>query len=275
MITIGADPEFFIKDRQTGTPTPICGLLGGTKGAAIPVGNYGLQEDNVMAEYNIPPCSDVLRFARHITSGRAALMDYLNARNVGQFEADLSPARLFPHMLLEHPQAKQFGCSPDFDAYTLGQPNRRVDPQELTNPRGAWRFSGGHVHIGYKEDVRAEMPEYVVAQFADVFLGLRSVAWDKQGERRKFYGTAGRYRPTPYGIEYRTMSNIWTYDVGTAENIGNSAMLLGIFLRNKEAVIRKAWAEIPWQDVKRSIDTEDAALATTLIRYCNSLGLDI
>ena len=66
MFTIGADPEFFIQ-KYDGTMQPIVGLLGGTKDKPIAVQGarkgFAVQEDNVMAEYNIPPTAHADQFA--------------------------------------------------------------------------------------------------------------------------------------------------------------------------------------------------------------------
>ena len=43
----------------------------------------------------------------------------------------------------------------------------------------------------------------------DFFLGLPSLAYDNDKLRREMYGKAGCYRPKPYGVEYRTLSNAW------------------------------------------------------------------
>ncbi|OYV41139.1 MAG: hypothetical protein B7Z80_02685 [Rhodospirillales bacterium 20-64-7] len=43
----------------------------------------------------------------------------------------------------------------------------------------------------------------------DYFLGIHSLLWDKDGTRRKLYGKAGAFRPKPYGMEYRVLSNRW------------------------------------------------------------------
>lgn len=270
-ITVGCDPEIFIKEKDTGAPIPICGLLGGTKEAPVDVGGYGVQEDNVMAEYNTPPSSDPMRFANHVRNGRDAVKNVLSSRFPDRFEFDLAPSRLFSHQLLAVPQAAVFGCSPDFDAYSLGQANPRIERAQLQSARGEWRFCGGHVHIGYAHALKEEVPPYVAAQFADVFLGLPLVRYDGQGERRKFYGTPGRYRPTSYGIEYRTLSNTWTYTADMCELVADQAIRLGGFLTRKSTVVKRLWGEIPWVDVRRAISSEDAALAATLLSYCNSL----
>lgn len=273
--TIGSDPEFFVRRIDSGAPTPICGLLGGTKGDPFMVGDYGVQEDNVMAEYNTPPADSPGSFARHVAMGRQAVMNRLEELYPGTYEPDLTPSRLFPFDKLEHPQAKMFGCSPDFDGYNMGAANPRFTPEDLSREGGAWRFCGGHVHIGYKHLLTYEMPEYVVATFADVFLSLPLLDTDKQGPRRQYYGTPGRYRPTKYGIEYRTLSNRWTYSVGVSETVGYYAQALGNFLRRPEAEVKRAWAEIPWLDVRRAINEELPELSSSILNYCRNLGLEI
>jgi hypothetical protein len=43
----------------------------------------------------------------------------------------------------------------------------------------------------------------------DAYLGIPSLEWDKDTLRRRLYGKAGAFRPKPYGVEYRTLSNAW------------------------------------------------------------------
>jgi hypothetical protein len=274
-ITMGADPEFFVRRIDTGAPHPICGLLGGTKDRPRMVGHYGLQEDNVMAEFNIPPVTDINLFSAHITSGRNTVLSILNSEHGGIFEIDPAPSRLFPSFHLRSEQANMFGCSPDFDAYMLGAPNPRIQPLELERPEGSWRFCGGHIHIGYKT-VAPDLPEYVAAMFCDLFLGIGMVSnnFDKQGERRRYYGTPGRFRPTPYGLEYRTLSNFWTHSPMMVETAGYYVDAFGRFIAHGDAAIKKYWAEVPWQDVRRAISEERADLAHSLVTYVRGLGME-
>ena len=274
MITLGADPEFFVRDGRTGTTVPIIGLLGGTKGKALPIPGldaegFGMQEDNVMAEYNIPAVRTPRGFARSVVEGWNKVADFVRTKQPN-LEPDIGrAARLFTLEQLAHPQAATFGCSPDFSAYTQGQPLPSPDPAQLMDDGGAWRFAGGHVHLG----VETAAPDFIVAQFADVFMGLPSVALDKQGMRRTLYGSAGRYRPTSYGIEYRTLSNFWIWDEDLAEQIGERAAALGVLCADVQEMQRLN-AEIPWIDVQRAINTEDEEVAADLIAYLSQdLGM--
>lgn len=276
MITIGADPELFIKDSRTGGVVPICGLLGGTKDEPKPLeelgDGYSVQEDNVMAEFNIPPCTNYEAFSRSVLRGVSAVESLVRTSSNNVLALDFAGERLFPVEMLRSPQARQFGCSADFDAYARGAAHQPIRPIQLEDEGGAWRFAGGHVHIGY--DNPNSIPDYVVAQMCDVVLGLPSVALDEQPKRRELYGTPGRYRPTPYGIEYRTLSNFWIFDRTLSQQIGLRALQLGAAIEGDAERLRAIYTEIPWLDVQNAIRTEDSTLAADLLAYCvNDLTL--
>lgn len=276
MNTIGADPELFLRDADTGGVIPICGLVGGTKDAPLPLPDlpdgYAVQEDNVMLEFNVPPTGDPYEFDEQIQRAIQAAMDLVRTRHP-HLEVDFAPYRAFTDDQLASPQAAQFGCAPDFDAYAGGAATNRVTPGELRRAEGgAWRFAGGHVHLGGYESA---VPEHVIAQFCDVFLGLPSVALDKQGPRRSLYGQAGRFRPTRYGIEYRSLSNFWVFDAGLRVEIGTKALGVGRVIEDEEAA-HALFLEIPWHDVQGAINNEDENLAADLIAYVrNDLNMEV
>ena len=58
-ITIGADPELFLINTETGKVVSSIGIIPGEKGNPyrskdMPKG-FGLEIDNILAEFNIPP----------------------------------------------------------------------------------------------------------------------------------------------------------------------------------------------------------------------------
>lgn len=278
MFTIGADPEFFIQTGKDGL-MPIVGLLGGTKGSPLPVRGYrgyGLQEDNVMAEYNIPPCTDHYTFAECISTGRELVLQRLRAK-LPDVAAYPSCAAMFSNEQLDNPQAQMFGCSPDFDAYNMGAPLPRINPKSLTTDSGAWRFSGGHIHLGYKDTLTWEVPDFVVAALCDLMISvsLISYGFDTQGERRRWYGSPGRYRPTSYGIEYRTLGNGWTMNSKYSVYAGMAAFSVMSALTRGEQEIRRIYNDAPWQDVRRAIADEDRTLSRQLRQYAADLGLEV
>ena len=199
MFTIGADPEFFIQSEM-GDMVPIVGLLGGTKEKPIPVRGapkgFAVQEDNVMAEYNIPATTDYVHFADIVQQGRQYALAYIQQRRPDAMPY-LGCSALFSSEQLDNPQAQTFGCSPDFDAYAQGAPLPRIQPQALSTPDGAWRFAGGHVHLGYKAFLSYEVPDFVVATLCDLIVSipLLSYGFDPQGERRQFSRYTGTLPP--------------------------------------------------------------------------------
>lgn len=279
MFTIGADPEFFIT-RDGNSVLPIVGLLGGTKDKPIPVGGAGsgfaVQEDNVMAEYNVPPVSDPHSFADVVVRGRQLAIAKLR-QTVPGVQAWPDCSVFFNEADLANPQAQMFGCSPDFNAYEQGAPLPRIQPSELTEPGGAWRFAGGHVHLGYREWLGWECPDFVAATICDLMIGLPALVhgMDNQGKRRQFYGSPGRYRPTRYGIEYRTLGNSWTMTTRSALHVGSMAFgAMGVLARGEQEV-RRIYNEMPWADVRRAIGTADGTLAYQLREYVSDFGLEI
>ncbi|MOA35237.1 hypothetical protein D3C78_1566850 [compost metagenome] len=49
----------------------------------------------------------------------------------------------------------------------------------------------------------------MAAKQLDYYLGLGSLLYDPDVKRRTMYGAAGAFRPKPYGVEYRVLSNAW------------------------------------------------------------------
>lgn len=273
MITLGTDPELFLVDRRTNALIPACGKIGGTKGNALDLGDgFGLQEDNVMVEFNTPPTGDPTQFLESVQTGLRKTMDFVRTK-IPEVDYDTGSERVFMYGLLDTPGARVFGCSPDFDAYNHGEPHNALDPGHLDTDIGAWRFAGGHVHIGFHPN--ENVPKFVAASFADLFLGLRSIGEDNQPERRKLYGQPGRYRPTSYGIEYRTLSNYWIFQENYAYETGCRAFNLAMFLEETSPDrLREKFKAVPWNDVRRAITTDDTKLSQSLMSYCrNEVGI--
>ena len=266
MMTIGSDPEFFISDTRTGNPHPACGMFGGVKGKPVPIpglgDGFGYQEDNVMLEFNVPPATDPYDFSENIHSAMMALSDLVRTKG-DHLSIDNACSRLFARDLLDHPKSREFGCSPDFNAYANGGPCDPVEMRLLAEDTGEWRFAGGHIHLGY--DKKDELPRFVVAAFADIFIGLNTIRWDRQGKRREFYGRPGRFRPTPYGMEYRTLSNAWLLRRQRTEQVACDALALLRWLDECPlGAMQEHFVSIPWGDVQQAFITENADWACRL-----------
>jgi hypothetical protein len=268
-ISIGADPEVFAIGMHTLAPTPVCGLLGGTKKKPQKFPDNMIAyylEDNVAAELNIAPGHNAGSFKTHMTSAMISLEKRL--KEIGMTVLRSKCCVLFPKTSLTHPGAREFGCDPDYDGYLDGKVVPKIDRQELVASdalgEGEWRFAGGHVHLGYKAP---DVPHYIAANFADLFLGLPSIGEDVQGIRRKYYGTASRYRPKPYGIEYRSLSNYWLWGPYLG-SVANRSERLARWLSSTDTTkLQNVYAQIPWMDVRDAINTENQDLSYQVTEF--------
>jgi hypothetical protein len=206
MFTIGADPELFF--RNTVSVVSAITKVGGSKEEPLGIGNgCAVQEDNVAAEFCIPPSDSAEAF---ISSIKYAV-NYLEtvAQDNGCILAKGVSAAAFPVKELRHPMAQVFGCDPDYNAWT-GERNPKPKASDPT-----LRSAGGHVHIGSDKDP----VELITAM--DLFLGVPSIRKDADTTRRELYGKAGAFRVKKYGAEYRTLSNFWIWDNRSIEWVFN------------------------------------------------------
>lgn len=193
----GADPELFLITSE-GTPVTSIGLVGGTKKEPRSIGGgYAVQEDNVAVEFNIPPASDKTSFVNSIQHVLGYLEHEMSKKGL---LLDISATREFEFHDLLHPQARELGCEPDYNAWTL-RPNPRPEAPDTL------RSSGGHIHIGY--DNPNDKSSIMIVKAHDLFCGLPSLDLDSDTLRRSIYGKAGAHRIKTYGVEYRTLSNFW------------------------------------------------------------------
>lgn len=211
---IGADPEAFVNDGDV--VWHCINKLGGSKDKPRPVDGGGLQEDNVLFEFNVDPTADAAEFAATINKvldqGRVVLIDsgLFLSPNLSSFAYDNMEG--FPE------KAFEFGCTPDYNGYT-GQVNPKP---AAANPN--LRTAGGHVHIGYSHlDTVTERKSRDIVCMCDYLLGLPSLLEDNDSKRRELYGKAGACRLKSYGPEYRTLSNYWIWDDALIQTVHQRA----------------------------------------------------
>lgn len=202
---LGCDPEIFLKDAVGGFIAS-CGRIGGTKEAPKPLvqlgDGYAVQEDNVAIEFNIPPADSSEEFVNSINQA----MEFLRGEIAKQqLVFGTESAALFPKRELMHPMAKVFGCDPDFNAWTR-KPNPRPKAADET-----LRSAGGHIHIGDIGDLNGD-DMCTITKLMDLMAGVPSSVMDNGHMRKELYGKRGAFRPKPYGLEYRTLSNFWVFD---------------------------------------------------------------
>ena len=137
-ITLGADPECFIVNKETGKVVSSIGIIPGEKGDPwrsddMPEG-YGIEIDNILAEFNIPPAKTKEEFVMSLEYMKQYLISYVKKVNP-HYTIKCSASELVDWDQLQSDEAKLFGCSVDYNIYT-GMPNEKPKG-ETTNLRSA------------------------------------------------------------------------------------------------------------------------------------------
>lgn len=207
-ILVGADPELFLRNKK-GEFVSAHDILPGTKMEPFDIhkegANGAIQVDGAAAEFNIDPAKSSLSFINNIDQ----VMTNLRTKTK-DLELVLNPYVAFePTYFKSLPDnVKELGCNPDWNAYT-GDINPAPEGDKTTI-----RTASGHIHIGWTKNVNPQDPNHfedciTIIKQMDYYLGLYSLLWDPDNTRRQLYGKAGAFRPKPYGVEYRVMSNVW------------------------------------------------------------------
>jgi hypothetical protein len=210
--TIGTDPEFFLKKGDEYVSSQSAKIQG-TKHEPVALKNGGtIQRDNVAVEFATVPATDGKDFVAKVKS---CLVDTCNLLPAGH-DLIVEPSATFDKVHLTDPEAQEFGCDPDFNAYTVS-----MNEKPWCGDSG-FRSCGAHIHIGcLNSDGKAIKGLEFLLTFdgkilaiksMDLFHGTISTVLDNSNaavKRRELYGKAGAHRPTDYGVEYRVLSNYW------------------------------------------------------------------
>lgn len=211
-VLVGADIEVFVKNAITGTIISAEGLIGGTKKNPLALERKGcaLQEDNVMAEFNVPATNNPVDMYDNIVY----TLNTITSRLPEGFDIEIAASAVIPEEFLQTEQAMQIGCDPDFNAWI----DAANTPPEIESLNGL-RSCGGHIHISYDNPNKTTSKEIIKA--LDLFLTLPSIIMDTDTRRRTIYGKAGAHRLKSYGVELRTLSNFWIKDRESVKFIFN------------------------------------------------------
>lgn len=257
--TFGADPEFFI--QKNGLPVSAHGLIPGDKKNPHKVGWGAVQVDGMALEFNIDPAKGEAGFVRNLN----AVMDTI-LKMVPDYEMYDQPVADFGFKYIQDQpeEAKELGCEPDFNAYTMD-----INPRP--NADAPFRTASGHIHIGWTKGVDPHDHGHfeacaTLAKMLDVYLGIPSLLWDSDDRRRELYGKAGSFRPKSYGMEYRTLSNRWLRP--------DKPYLSKFIFNNAVSAVRNCFDDPEYADkplmgktAREIIDSGDRQSAMTILRY--------
>lgn len=262
--SIGCDPEVFVTKK--GKAVCAHGMIPGTKDKPHPTSHGAVQVDGMALELNtIPaPARSFETFNVNIVKQLKNLQEMVKA--AGDYNLRIAPVQDFTQEDMDNApeEAKELGCDPDFCAYTL-QPNPR--PEGSVN----FRTGAGHIHIGWGADIPVDNEEHMVicgdfVKVLDMTVGLFMTIIDTDPRRRELYGKAGAFRPKPYGVEYRTPSNVWIKNLEYRKCIF-SLVNKAIHLHSagyESVPSRKA---VTFDLIRAVIDTGNAELAREYLPY--------
>jgi len=199
--TFGADPEVFLLKNDELFPAYIL-LPEYGKGNAKPFTWGGIHADNVMLELNPMPSP---LFSDVVENCNQMLRDFCRIHEVfylAQSYMDI----LHPEKFLDDYKFKEFGCDPDYSAYTKQHNVFEPLPDTL-------RVAGGHIMISApNENLYTQVVAFNAVKWMDILVApLLPCAGSKASAiRRKWYGKAGCFRPKQFGsgvfgIEYRVL----------------------------------------------------------------------
>jgi len=200
---VGADPELFLLNGEQYHSAH--GVIPGTKEEPHAVANGAVQVDGLALEFNIEPAENENDWCNNLN----VVMSEMRKMVPDNLHFAIEPCAYFTeeHINAQPPEALVLGCDPDYNAYTMQQ---NMVP-DLENPN--MRTAAGHVHIGFADVDDPYTEEHMqdcaaIVKQLDYFLALPAIKLES-AERRALYGKAGAFRPKPYGVEYRVLSNFW------------------------------------------------------------------
>jgi hypothetical protein len=205
-VLVGADPEFFLKKGDVNVSAH--DIVPGDKSKPFPLAMGAVQRDGTAVEFNIKPAVSSQEFTNSIECTLADIRKMVPA----DLEFDFTPSVIYPKDYFDAiPQgSKELGCDPDFNAYTE---SRNTLPQ-LQGRLATMRTGAGHIHIGWTKDASVSDRSHfwdccTLVKALDAYFQRAVPLWDQDNRRRQLYGALGAFRPKPYGVEYRVLSNAW------------------------------------------------------------------
>lgn len=221
-VSVGADPEFFLKIGDTFISGHNFASAGTKEHPRKMASGGAIQRDGVALEVNVLPAFTEQHFVENF---RGIVHDLNTVIRNWSREAYLvaEPVAEFKKEFIERlpPSVRALGCEGDFNAYELG-------PNPAPDSSVSFRTGAGHLHVGWTDGAEGiehfEKCAALVRQL-DYTVGLRTLLFDAEPRRRRLYGKAGAFRPKKYGVEYRTPSNAWCASEDTAR-----AMYKGVIL---------------------------------------------
>jgi hypothetical protein len=266
-VTLGSDPEVFVKKAKTGEIIPADKVAPSKRSpATLPCGTKFFY-DGFGLEFNPAPVETPEAFTQIVTKSLEELKAYLQEKDC---EMDITPTVATPYATLIQAvdEAQMFGCDPDQSVYSMGI----LKKPAITNARTHYfRYAGGHVHIGLPDMLPkvhdCGQPFTFMSSFEGwkckkcnklantaklqrVIVALDGLAAkaivEKESKinnawmRRQYYGMLGSFRFQPHGVEWRFPSNYWLASAGEIGWIAEQAVKAVAIAEKLDTIVQDA-----------------------------------
>jgi len=211
--------------------------------------------DNLNAEIAINPVTTLKEFHTN-TVGLLKVSEDMGFTN------EYLPSVVYPESCLSNPDAFISGCNPDHDGYTMQE---NVAP-DFANMDGT-RSCGAHVHASIAD---LGLNPFSYARWFDIYAALPLLFHEAPNTRRSLYGAAGCLRVKEYGVECRTLSNVWIHTEEKREFVWEAAHKAVEATQQMDPDMVDGW-----QDVQRAINTHDLDLAKQCVDRLYIYGVEV
>jgi len=265
MLSFGGDPEVHLFDKKLGRIVSAIPVLKCDKHNPVDLGEgYKCYADNVLVEFTIPVSYSPFSFMNNVLRGVELIRKHLEKIEPDRYDLRCVAAYEYANEDLHDEkgnkleQAWKIGCDPTFDAYARAMnPIREFDSN--------LRTGSFHVHVGHPDLIAIEAKERMI-HLMDAFVGCPFVLADNDPstlKRRQYYGRAGEFRVTDYGVEYRVLSNFCMRKASHIESIGKltNAAFSVLKFHGNESILKGLSNEI-----QKAINTGDRSSAEKVIK---------
>jgi len=250
-VTLGSDPEIYLTAKNGHVKSSIPILKKDKNDPIVLDKKNGIKifSDNSLAEFSFNPSHSKKEFV-----GRYKMAFKTGQKFLGdKYRFKIKSAHIFKENELEAAYGidpMQVGCNPEYDF-------RKLEIRNLGPFTNTMRSGSSHIHLGHKDLLDYNL-KHDALRVIEIYLGCASIIWDNDETskiRRTKYGQSGSFRPTPWGVEARFMSN---YMLNSPKLVALTYDLIKYSLSH---VFKGTY-----KDVIKSVDENDVQNA---INFCN------
>jgi hypothetical protein len=196
MITLGCDPEFPVVENGTCYPAKMAMQKAGLE-TNLAIGCGRFFPDGAALELNVQPAETPTDMVENLSE----MFGYMHElEQVLEKPVEMLPSTPFDLDWCKiDERAAIFGCDPDLSVW-----GRDQDPSNMDASQHPYRYFGGHIHLGAPfQEKPIKALDYTVGLLDTYLSGEEGI------KRAGVYGKPGIYRRQPFGVEYRTPSNVY------------------------------------------------------------------